>query len=77
MEFINPNSLEVIRGYAEPSLEGAAPGDHFQFQRLGYFVVDSDSTAGHKVFNRTVPLGIRGQKFLKSKKLKALNLRAF
>ena len=56
MEFINPNSLEVITGYAEPSLEGAAPGDHFQFQRLGYFVVDSDSTAGHKVFNRTVPL---------------------
>lgn len=56
MEFVNPNSLEVITGYAEPSLKEAKEGEHFQFQRLGYFVVDKDSTFENKVFNRTVPL---------------------
>ena len=56
MEFVNPNSLEVITGYAEPSLKEVNEGDHFQFQRLGYFVVDRDSTSENKVFNRTVPL---------------------
>lgn len=56
MEFINPNSLEIITGYAEPSLKEANDGEHFQFQRLGYFVVDRDSTSEKKVFNRTVPL---------------------
>jgi glutaminyl-tRNA synthetase len=54
---LNPNSLEVLRGCrAEPSLAGAAPGLRVQFERLGYFCVDSDSRPGALVFNRTVPL---------------------
>ena len=57
MEFINPNSLEVIsEAYIEPSLAIAQTGDSFQFQRLGYFNVDKDSTAERLVFNRTVAL---------------------
>lgn len=56
MEFVNPNSLKVVEGFAEPSLKEAQPGDQFQFQRLGYFVVDPDSTTDKQVFNRTVPL---------------------
>jgi glutaminyl-tRNA synthetase len=56
MEFINPNSLEVITAYAEPSVNDAKAEDKFQFQRLGYFVVDKDSTSEKLVFNRTVPL---------------------
>jgi len=56
MEFVNPNSLEVVTAYSEPSLQGASEGEHFQFQRLGYFVVDPDSTSEKIVFNRTVPL---------------------
>ena len=56
MEFINPDSLQVITGYAEPSVKDSNPEDKFQFQRLGYFVVDRDSTEEKIVFNRTVPL---------------------
>lgn len=56
MEFVNPDSLTVITAYAEPSLSNAKPGDFFQFQRLGYFIVDPDSTSEQIVFNRTVPL---------------------
>lgn len=56
MEFINPDSLKVITGYAEPSIKNAKPEDKFQFQRLGYFVVDKDSTSEKIVFNRTVSL---------------------
>lgn len=56
MEFVNPNSLEIITGQAEPSLNEVSEGQYFQFQRLGYFVVDKDSTSEKKVFNRTVPL---------------------
>ncbi len=55
-EFINPNSLEVITGYVEPSLQSANELDHFQFQRLGYFCVDRDSTTEKLVFNKTVGL---------------------
>jgi glutaminyl-tRNA synthetase len=55
-EFINPNSLKVITGYVEPSLQTAKELDHFQFQRLGYFCVDRDSTAQKLVFNKTVGL---------------------
>jgi glutaminyl-tRNA synthetase len=55
-EFINPNSLKVITGYVEPSLVTAKELDHFQFQRLGYFCVDRDSTAEKLVFNKTVGL---------------------
>ena len=54
---LNPNSLEVVTGYVEPSLANAAPGSSFQFERLGYFCVDlNDSSAERPVFNRTVPL---------------------
>jgi len=56
MEFVNPNSLEVITGYLEPSLREAQIGDQVQFQRLGYFCVDSDTTSEKLVFNRTVGL---------------------
>jgi glutaminyl-tRNA synthetase len=55
-EYINPNSLEIISGYVEPSLQSAKELDHFQFQRLGYFCVDRDSTTEKLVFNKTVGL---------------------
>jgi glutaminyl-tRNA synthetase len=55
--FVNPNSLEVLtRCYLEPGLQGAAPGNRYQFERLGYFCVDPDSTEGNLAFNRTVTL---------------------
>jgi glutaminyl-tRNA synthetase len=54
---LNPNSLEVLAGCRlEPSLAGAAIGSRFQFERLGYFCVDPDSTGGGLIFNRTVTL---------------------
>lgn len=56
MEFINPESLKLIDAYVEPSLQEARVGDRFQFQRLGYFNVDDDSTSKHLVFNKTVGL---------------------
>lgn len=56
MEFLNPNSLTVKTGYLEPSLAEAKVGEQFQFQRLGYFNVDDDSTAEKLVFNKTVGL---------------------
>ncbi len=56
MEFINPDSLKIVTGYVEPSLKDAQAGDRFQFQRLGYFNIDSDSTTEKLVFNRTVSL---------------------
>ena len=56
MDFIDSNSLKVITGYAEPSIKDSKPEDKFQFQRLGYFMVDYDSTSEKLVFNRTVPL---------------------
>ena len=55
-EYINPNSLEVITGYLEPSLASAKDGDRFQFQRLGYYCVDKDSSSEKLVFNKTVGL---------------------
>jgi glutaminyl-tRNA synthetase len=55
-EFINPNSLEVITGYVEPSLQSAKNLDQFQFQRLGYFCVDKESSSSKLVFNKTVGL---------------------
>ena len=56
MDLINPNSLKVIHGFAEPSLRKAQPEDKFQFQRIGYFAVDKNSTSDKMIFNRTVPL---------------------
>ncbi len=56
-EFINPDSLKVIRAFGEPSLENVKPGEKYQFQRLGYFAVDPDTEEkGIPVFNRTVTL---------------------
>lgn len=55
-DYINPDSLNVIKGYLEPSLATAQAGDKFQFQRLGYFCVDQDSTENHLVINKTVGL---------------------
>jgi len=57
MEFINPDSLEVIsNAKVEPALLELAPETRVQFQRLGYFCVDADSTAEQPVFNRTATL---------------------
>ena len=56
LEFINPNSLEVITAQVEPSLKEANIGDRFQFQRMGYFCVDKTSTKDNLVFNKTVGL---------------------
>ena len=54
---LNPDSLKVLdRCLVEPSLKGAKPGTSFQFERLGYFCVDPDSTPDRPVFNRTVTL---------------------
>ena len=51
LKYLNPDSLKVVTGYVEPVLGEAAPGDHFQFERTGYFVCDSKL-----VFNRTCSL---------------------
>ena len=57
MDFINPNSLKVIKNaYLEPHLGKASLNESYQFQRLGYFTLDSDSCAGQLVFNKTVGL---------------------
>jgi glutaminyl-tRNA synthetase len=54
---LNPKSLEVVTGAKlEPSLAGTAPASRYQFERLGYFSVDPDSTPEKPVFNRTVAL---------------------
>ena len=56
LSFINPNSLAITKGYLEPSLATAEVGDKFQFQRLGYFCLDQESTSTNLVFNKTVGL---------------------
>jgi glutaminyl-tRNA synthetase len=56
LEFMNANSLEIVKGFVEPSLFESKMGDHFQFQRLGYFVIDKDATDSKLVFNKTVGL---------------------
>jgi glutaminyl-tRNA synthetase len=56
LEFMNSNSLHIVKGFVEPSLATVKPGDKFQFQRMGYFNVDKDSTNEKLVFNRTVGL---------------------
>jgi len=56
LEFINPESLTVITGYVEPALKDAQPRERFQFQRIGYFCVDPDTTSDNLIFNRTVGL---------------------
>jgi glutaminyl-tRNA synthetase len=57
LDNLNPNSLEIVNNAKlEPSLASAKPSDRFQFERVGYFCVDSDSTPDKLVFNRTLPL---------------------
>ena len=53
---LNPDSLELRTAKVEPSVQGAPAGTRYQFERIGYFCVDKDSTAGKMVFNRTVGL---------------------
>ena len=53
---LNPESLVVTKGYLEPALKDAPIGTTYQFERVGYFCPDTDSTADHLVFNRTVTL---------------------
>jgi glutaminyl-tRNA synthetase len=54
--YLNPKSLEVVQGKAEPSLAGARRGDRYQFEHLGYFCVDKSSQPERLVFNRTAEL---------------------
>jgi glutaminyl-tRNA synthetase len=57
LDNLNPNSIEILSGAKlEPSLANAKPEDRFQFERVGYFCADTDSTPGNLVFNRTLPL---------------------
>ena len=54
--FVNPASLDVVQGRAEPSVANSRSGDRYQFERLGYFCADKSSIPEHLVFNRTVEL---------------------
>ena len=56
MSHLNEDSFTIETAYAEPMLAEANPGAHVQFQRLGYFICDQDSTATKRVFNKTVAL---------------------
>ena len=56
LDNLNPNSLEVTNCFVEPSVVGGKPGTRYQFERLGYFCVDPDSTDQKLVFNRTATL---------------------
>jgi glutaminyl-tRNA synthetase len=57
LDDLNPQSLQIVpRAKLEPSIRGAAPFTHYQFERLGYFSVDPDSSEDNLVFNRTVTL---------------------
>jgi glutaminyl-tRNA synthetase len=53
---LNPNSLQVATVYAEPEIAKAKLGEHFQFLRMGYFCLDTDSNSDKLIFNRTVTL---------------------
>ena len=65
MTTLNPRSLQVVsNAKIEPSIADASPGQRFQFERLGYFVVDPDSKPGDLVFNRTVTLRDSWKKFV-------------
>jgi glutaminyl-tRNA synthetase len=66
---LNPDSLEALNSCkVEPSLAGAAPGSSYQFERLGYFCVDPDSSGDRLVFNRTVSLRDTWAKIMKAGK---------
>jgi glutaminyl-tRNA synthetase len=55
-DFLNPGSLKVVTGYIEPFVASAIPGDKLQFERIGYFCVDKDSSPSSLIINRTVTL---------------------
>ncbi|MEC8829969.1 MAG: glutamine--tRNA ligase, partial [Bacteroidota bacterium] len=55
-QFINPNSFTQVQGYIEPSVLSATDGEKFQFQRLGYFILENKTDDGDLVFNKTVGL---------------------
>lgn len=55
-DYLNPDSMKVVKGYIEPSLQGVPTGSKYQFERIGYFCADKDSTPDKMVFNRTVTL---------------------
>ena len=55
-DYLNPDSLKVATGLAEPELLNARLGEHYQFLRMGYFCLDQNSTSEKLVFNRTVTL---------------------
>jgi glutaminyl-tRNA synthetase len=68
-DYINPNSLETLTScYVEPALTGPVPGSRYQFERLGYFCVDPDSSGNRPVFNRIVTLRDTWARIQKSKK---------
>ncbi len=68
-ESLNPKSLEIIKSCKiEPSVKDAKPLDRFQFERKGYFCLDTDSSPEKIIFNRTVPLRDKWAKILKQKK---------
>jgi len=68
---LNPKSLEILHDCKlEPSLAGAPMGSRYQFERLGYFCLDKDSTPGKPVFNRTVTLRDTWAKIEKSQQKK-------
>jgi glutaminyl-tRNA synthetase len=67
-EFLNPDSLKILpECYVEPFVKEAQPLNHFQFERLGYFNIDYDSSPEKPVFNRTVPLRDSWAKMQKNK----------
>ena len=71
LDNLNPGSLETLTGcWVEPSLKGASVGSRFQFERLGYFCVDPDSSEGRLVVNRTVTLRDTWAKIEKAKTAK-------
>jgi glutaminyl-tRNA synthetase len=55
-DFLNPDSLQTLTAFVEPALKNLPPLTHIQFERLGYFVTDKDSSHGTPAFNRTVTL---------------------
>ena len=57
-----PDSLKTVQGFIEPNLVNTNSGTHFQFQRLGYFIVDTESSDQNLIFNRTVGLRDTWQK---------------
>ena len=68
---LNPNSLQVLTGCKlEPSLAAAPVGNRYQFERLGYFCVDKESSPGKPVFNRSVTLRDTWAKIEKSQQKK-------